>query len=363
MANNENVTAEKRRLYIKQRIAKAQGNAKTIGFFYFIALLAVTALACLPLITVEGATLGVLEFWKPVVAIATAEDILGAILSNIYALSIVLLYGVMLVILLINVLRAIGKLGWLFKSLASKLYGFNRNMYAMDDLGNIFSCSLSSVIGVHFLITLLAGGATLNLLAYVLLGVGVFFHFVCGMTAGNVSLFTTEGGIIEDKREVGNFVPFIRNLIQIAAVAACAYFFAQDLVIAQTVQNLQENGFGALLAEPMQLIVPAIHVFVAVWILAMLGYVLGNVEFDPDGAKAAGRKANIFWSLLLALFAGGAYVAAKLLTASEPNSVLLIVAGVALATFVIELVLRKYPRVKQTDPDEIDVDDYLMDND
>lgn len=354
--------AEKKHAYIKQRIMKEQGKAKTIGFFYFLALLAVTALACLPLIEIQGAMLGVVAFWQPFVTLATSQDILGALVSDIYPLSIALLYGVLLLILLINVLRSLGKLSWLFKNLASKLYGFNRNMYAMDDLGRIFSGSFSSVLGVHFLIAVIAGGATLLPLAYALLGVGVFFHFVCGMPAGNVSLFTTEGGIIEEKREVGNFVPFVRNLIQIAATAACVYFFTQDGVLSQTVKDLAANGVGALLANPMALIIPAVHFFVAVWILAMLGYAFGNVEFDPDGAKASGRKANIFWSLLLALFAAVAYVSAKLLTANEPSSNLLIVAGIAAVTFVLELLLRKYPRVKQTDPDEIDVDAYLADN-
>ena len=87
MANKE---AEKKRAYIKQRIMKEQGKAKTIGFFFFLALLAVTALACLPLIEIEGATLGVVAFWQPFVALATSQDILGSLVSDIYPLSIAL---------------------------------------------------------------------------------------------------------------------------------------------------------------------------------------------------------------------------------------------------------------------------------
>ena len=237
-AYNTNQEAEaKTYKAMKHRIFKAQGKAKAIGFFYLLATLAITALACFPLLAIEGAQLGVMEFWKPFLELSSGFA------GKEIVLAVAVLYALMLLILLINVIRCLCKLSWLFKKKASKLYGFNRNMYAMDDMGKIFAASFKAIVILHMLIVFIVGGAMqFTLFGYIVLGVGVFFHFVCGIASENVSLFTTENGITEESRKVGNVAPFIRNLLQIAAVAGMVYFFSQISISArQSMRCLQRT--------------------------------------------------------------------------------------------------------------------------
>ena len=172
-----------------------QRKAKAFGLLYLIATIALTALACLPLITFNdqtiGVKLGVMEFWT--VFTQLGEGIQGIELS----LAVAVIYGLMLFVLVINLLRSVCKLGWLFKKKASRLYGFNRNMYAMDDMGRRFSGSFAAIVSSHLLIMLLVAEVAIQPLAFAALGVGVFFHFACGIPAGNVSLFDTENGVVK----------------------------------------------------------------------------------------------------------------------------------------------------------------------
>ncbi len=348
--------------YVKKRIAKAQGKAKSTGFFYLIAMLAVSALALVfPLLTLKGTDitveLGVMKFWK------IFTQVKGAWKANAVQLAVAGVYGLMALILVINVLRGISKLGWLFKKKASKLYGFNRNMYAMDDLGKIFSCSFTSVVVCHLLIVLLANDVTkvkLEMMAYIVLGVGLFFHFVCGLSAGKVSLFETEDGVREVKREVGIGASFLRNLIQIAVVATFAYFLAHYSVIRATVDNILNNGKAAL-KDFKALIVPAGQVLLFVWFMALASYAFGTKEYDIEAADARGRKAFLVLAIFALLTAGGlvAYTQFVAKTPLKINAV--VIAAAALVAVIFELMLINRPKVKG-ESDDIDLNEYLSAN-
>ena len=116
--------------YMKQRIAKMQRKAKAFGLLYLLATIVLTALACLPLIVFTGDTigvkLGVMEFWT--VFTQLGEGIYGKELL----LAVAVIYGLMLFVLAINLLRSVFKLGWLFKRKASRLYGFNEKLRIMN---------------------------------------------------------------------------------------------------------------------------------------------------------------------------------------------------------------------------------------
>ena len=345
----------------KARITRAQGKAKAIGLLYLVALLAVTALACLPLVTVEGLTLGVMEFWKPFTQLS--EGLNGKLL----VLAAAVVYGIMLLILLINVIKAFGKLNWLFKKKASRLYGFNRNMYAMDDIGNFFSSSFAAVVVCHFLIVVILKTAeaavVLQPLAFIVLALGVLAHFACGLFAGNVSLFSTEGAIVEEKRELGNFAPFVRNLLQIVAAAAITYFFVGSNNLNATFQTLvKEGGLKELLASPMNLIMPALEFLMLVWLVGMFAYALGTTEFDMEGKEAAGRKSFLVFSILMLLTAAGAYVCGKFVLSVAVSDNVLIIAGICLVMMIEEICTLKYPVEKTEDLDEVDPGTYLTEN-
>ena len=347
--------------YMKQRIAKMQRKAKAFGLLYLLATIALTALACLPLITFSdetiGVKLGVMEFWT--VFTQLGEGIQGKELSLVVAV----IYGLMLFVLAINLLRSVFKLGWLFKKKASRLYGFNRNMYAMDDMGRRFSSSFAAIVASHLLIMLIVAQGAVGPLAFAVLGVGVFFHFACGIPAGNVSLFNTDDGVSEQRRELGNFSPFVRNLFQLVIVAAVAYLFIGYAQIRSTIDLLfAENGVANLMADPMALIIPALEFAILLILIGMLYYATGTIEFDPEGAEAAGRKRFLALAVLLLLCAGGTFAYGQFVAQIQVHQNVILIAAVALVAVIIELVLIGCPKMETENLDEVDVGAYLTES-
>ena len=367
MANTVGVTASAGQyVYMKQRISKAHGQAKCIGLVYLLATVAFAVLACLPLLELPaevGLKLSVKEFWKPFKQIKQFK-------TQVPTFLVAGFYGAMLLGLVVNVFRSLSKLGWLFKRRASRVYGFNRNMYAMDDMGRIFSGSLSCFTSFSFLIFLVGRSSVKpDMLFYVLLGAGVFVHLVFGVWSGNVSLFEMNDGIIEQKREVGNFAPILRNLLQLAAVAAAIFFFlkvsvlgamAADPVWAKGMAGVKE-AIASFKAQPKETVVMGAHLLIAVLLLCMIAYATGTKEFDPDGAEAPGRKCNLFLSFLVAGLAAFLYFYFKEMAtiASLDHKYMLFLAIAAGVMFVLELCLICLPRVPWTDSDDVDEEKYL----
>lgn len=347
--------------YMKQRIAKMQGKAKALGLLYLLATIALTALACLPLLVLNdetiGVNLGVMEFWT--VFTSLGEGIQGKELT----LAVAVIYGLLLLTLAINLLRSVCKLGWLFKKRASRLYGFNRNMYAMDDMGRRFSSSFAAILASHVVIALLVASVTLQPMAYAVLGVGAFFHFACGIPAGNVSLFNTDNGVVEERRELGSFSPFVRNVFQILIVAAATYLFLGVSQIRATVELLlAENGFAELTGDFTSLIIPVLHVVMLLILVGMIYYATGTIEFDSEGAEASGRKRFLALSVLLLLCAGGAFAYEQFVAQTTVHQNAILLAVVALIAVIIELVLIGCPKVKTENPDEVEVGAYLSES-
>lgn len=360
-------TQSQKYAYIKSRISKAQGKAKGVGLLYLLGLVAIVALACLSLVTYKVSDeADVLTFSVPkliqVVKTAIAEKALNLPSYEIVGLVI---YAVLLVVLVINLIRAFVKLGWLFKKKASRLYGVNRNMYAMDDMGKIFSASFSWVIVAQVAMMLLYKINSVETFAYVFLGVGLFFHFVCGLAGGNVSVFSTEeGSIVEVKREVGRFSPFVRNVLQLVAVAAILYFVVSANWLGEVsgvYMNVGNTHIGKANAEVIwqvalvyvwACIIPAICVLIMLLTFGMLRHATGTREFDMEGAATPGRKRFLVCSIFTALMAVAVFAVQKFvqpeaaITESFMNSVW-IVGGIALAMTIIELFLVKCPRTKE----------------
>lgn len=339
--------ASKKYVYMKKRITKAQSKAKNVGFLYLLGILAVTALACLPLMVISDELivhqLGVMSFWKVFVELANGAE------PVILALIVAAIYALMLVVLVVNVIRALGKLGWLYKRKASRVYGFNRNVYAMDDLGKLFSSSFATVVGAHLLIAALVAGVEVQMLGYALLGVGLFIHFVCGLAGGNVSLFDIDNGVVEQKREYGRVSVVVRNVLQIAATAALFYFILTTHMLRVHIFELfVNNEISALLADPMQLIVPAAEIVGVLVVLGMLRYALGTTEFDIEGKETAGRKSFLLLSFLALVCFGGSLAYTVVLAGAEMPQATMIMAAIAAAAFLAEIILCAFPKVKRT---------------
>ena len=176
---------------LKKRVRKIQNRAKFVGILYLLGTIGLVAIAaCLPLLTgtcitaADGVTMPVMTFYQPIVNlfVSGTEAFASLTATKITELIVVALFGIMLLTMAINVLRSIGKLGWLFKRRASYSNGFNRNMYAMDDMAKRFSNSLYTLVVMHVFIYLFSCGVVsaegqeaavqITTNAYIALGVG-----------------------------------------------------------------------------------------------------------------------------------------------------------------------------------------------
>ena len=361
---------------LKKRVRKIQGRAKFVGILYLlgtIGLLAITA--CMPLlagtvIATDVAVMPVLTFYQPIVDLFAngAEAFNSLTATQVTELIVVVLFAAMLLTMVLNVLRSIGKLGWLFKRRASYSNGFNRNMYAMDDMAKRFSNSLYTLVVIHLFIYLFSGAsAQITTNAYIALGVGFGLHFICGLIGGTVTLFSTGDRVEEEVRENGLFVFFVRNLLQIAAVAAIAYFLLQESVLVAKIQELLklvlEEKKPIAEIDWMGVIPAGIELLAWIFISVLAGHAIADTEFNRDGVVGSGMRNFAIFSFLTALVLA-AGIALPMLgigvaTATELNQNLLIAAAVALVAFLLDCIIR--PRTRDdSDYDDVDMDAYFQ---
>ena len=280
----------------------------------------------------------------------------------------------MLLTMLINVLRSIGKLGWLFKRRASYSNGFNRNMYAMDDMAKRFANSLYTLVVMHLFIYLFSSGLAvegqalqITMNAYIALGVGLGLHFVCGLIGGTVTLFSTGEKVEEEVRENGLFVFLIRNLIQMAAVGAIAYFLLQETVFVAKIQEILrlvlEEQKPLFEIDWLSAIPAGIELLAWIFVAVLAGHAIADTEFNRDGVVGSGMRNFAVFSFLttLVLAAGIALPMLGIGVAeatAQINQNLLIAAAVAFVAFLLDCIVR--PRIRDDFGfDDVDIDAYF----
>jgi hypothetical protein len=342
--------APKKQVNMKKRVRATQRKAKFVGFLYLLGAIALLAAACLPLVEVkangENAAwkLSVLTFWKPFLAI----DFKAINLGIIQTLAIPVIYGLLLIVLFVNVIRCLGKLKWLYKKKASRTFGFNRNAFAMEDMGRIFSDSFCAVALATFAICLF--GAKYLYVAHIAAAAAIFLHLFCGLIGGTVSLFTAQVGVEEEKRKYGSFGPFLRNIIQIAATVAFAIFFAKKTTFIATLLSLtKEGGIQALLGDMPKLIVTALELVTFLCWIVLLKHATGVSEFDRDGKEAAGRKNFWVFSLFAFLLTAGIVVVEYMMSGVQwkDNMVGIYIVAIAFGAFLLDVCLSGLPRLKK----------------
>ena len=362
-------------IYLKKRISKTHARAEFVGLVYLFSIFALVGVACLPLISSPSAPVGVMEFWK-VFTLNNLKVVKDLEAGAIIVISNATLYALMLFGLAINALRALTKLGWLFKKKGSKKHSFNRNVYAMEDLGNLFSGSFASIVIFHFLIYVICGSAEIQPLAYILLGGGLCIHFFCGFVGGKCSYFDSDaqGNLIEQKRLIGRIAPLIRNLLQVAAVGGMLFFFLRTNVLSLLIAPLLQKGaFGGYIKNNLTAFISAgLQILTIPSLFVLIKHATGISEYSIEGTAASGMKNFRVFSFFVALTAGATAVCRYLfgevgfglilengvtsvlvLKFTDYKSVML--AGIAFAMFVIELIMSGLPRFPENrEEDEIE---------
>ncbi len=350
----------KRYIYVKRRIAKAQGAAKTVGILYLLATVAVMALFCLGVCKIEYASLTAFDFYTIFYRQTGNAQEVTALISTV-------VYVAALLAMLIAFIVALTKLRWLFCRKASRLYGFNRNMYAMDDLGKCFSYTFATGLAACYFIALTATGFTVELFGYIFLAVGIVAHFILGLVSGSISLFDTTEGITEQKREVGYFAPFMRNLIQLAATGGMLFLFVQNNAVYASIVILMDaivsGQIGGLFSHLNDCLIVIGQIILAIAVLLMIFSATSTKEFDLEGAETPGRKLFLLWATLA--FLGAATSAAGFylnkLTGESMTSVF-IYAAIALVAVIVELCTIGCPHVDYEKLDDMDAKDFIRAN-
>ncbi len=357
--------------FMKKRIKKTRSKARFVGFLYLLGTILMAAAACAltlvaPTVNGEAVNLGIMEFWKPFTSIAG-----GLTVSQVVKLAICAFHALMLLTVVINVFRAFGKLGKLYRKKIDREdeESINCNVIAMQKLGKIFSCSFSAILVWNFLIALFSenGNAPKDFVnvsmvaglpnVLLVLAAGVVFHFICGLMGGKISLFYVEEekGLIEQKREVGLFGRFVCNLFQVAIVLGLVYFFLQNNGVNAFVRTVIENtlvsmNVGNIVAEVTK-IIPAVEVVAMLCLIVLIKHATGVAEYNLDGKLGKGMKNGIVFAFFTFLLAAAVVVVEIVINKVavgdivKDTNVLYYTAG-AFGLWIIELIFRKAGRPK-----------------
>lgn len=336
---------------LKRRLRKTRGKVGFVGFLYLIGTIAMTALAALPMFAINGTWLWSGNFWWYVKEVFKAP-------RDWFSFGVAALYAIMLLTVAINFLRSFGQLGKLYAKRSKQAKGYNRNLCAMDEMGKLFSSSFCAIVSVHFLIFIVQpyGAVRITKVAYAMVAVGLFFHFVCGLMGGKTSVFNQNkltGEVVEEKRPCKLFVYFFRNLVQIAAICAIVFYFVWNC-------NFNEIVVGALAKQNpfrggiMKVVVPlALELAMVLWILVLIKHATNVTEFNRFGIEGEGMKNFRVFSLFVALTAGGWYVVERFFNKTNPSWAFAIIAGVAFVAFLMDCIFKSKPPKKEEQEEEV----------
>ena len=337
-----------------RRIRKEQNKARNVGWIYFLGTIALAVLAFLPFLKINGEAFSVIDY------VDWYKNFFKA-LPDVSKFSYFYVFlSLFLIAILFNALKALFRLGGLHKhSMARK----DRNRDAMEKMGSIFSGSFACYVIYYFLYFLFFGwkdnafmDVELTLFGYLTLGVGLGVHWLAGLVGGGVRKFKNNTSVEEAKRPYGLFLYFLGNLLQLAAVVGILYFFLEISNIGLYVYSvmLQDKFTVCITEEWIYLGLQAATVLCA---LVLVKHATANTEFNFFGRDGKGMKNFRVFSLLTALFAAGCfgYIWWKTKEAGKAEYFheYLIVAGIALAIFVLECVLKANWKKSDDETDEI----------
>ena len=329
----------KRTNSIDKRVRKVHRKAKTVGFLYLLGtvlLLATTMI--LPVLKIDGAEFGISNFYLPLTKLLSGGDV-GAMIASV-------LYGLLLFVLLVNLFRSLSKLGWLTKRSYRYANGYNRNMRAMSDMGKAFSSSLAAIVMLYLQAYLLQQPSNVEFVAlnaYIILGIGLFIHFVAGLKSGKVSRFYVgETGMVEEeKRTCGLFAYFFRNLVQIAATAAIVYFLSannQLYTISAIVADLMKGSL-----DMNSLIVVGLQALTLVFLFVLIKHSTAATEFNLFGIEGRGML-NFRVFAFFTMITGAGLLVWEFVSGNAFDLNYAILTAVAFVAFLIDCIVKSRPK-------------------
>lgn len=345
---------------MRKKVKKAHKKNRSVGLLYLIGTLALIVLAFLPCLKIKfadgGQTLSILTFYKA---------LLLAFEGNFVALFVFLLYLVMAIILLVEFFRIFSQFRRAAKKNERNVNACNRNLSAMEKMGDMFSFVFTSVVIIYFLIYIITpttgdimierGAEVFDLWGYIFLAIGLLVHFVAGAIGGTSTLFIV-GVSVEERKRTDNIMVFVlRNLIQVAATAAIFYFVTPILTIHNFLATFDLAG---LTSNMDQLIGLVLQIVAIVMMIFLLKNAMSTIEYNLMGMEAVGIQRTAVFALLTGIVCVGAFVLDKNWTVTPAEMILnyLLAAIAGIVCFVLNLIV--YPREKKEKAPEAPIRDW-----
>ncbi|MBQ8284168.1 MAG: hypothetical protein IJX75_03650 [Clostridia bacterium] len=339
--NLSGVTASRR------KAKKMHKKAKRVAWIYLLGLLVMAVLSLLPCLQIKyekgnGGMFGnlcVINFFRPIFAVFSGKFD-GAMVGVIYL--------VMLIVVWRNLMRSFSYVHKATKKNYRNVSAFNRNVAAMEELGDIFSSSFATMTVCYFLMYLLTpmegafsisrGENAFTLMGYIALAVGLIVHFVAGTYGGTSSLFLVGVTVEEKKRKDSVWLYFLRNFIQVVVVVAIVYMVAPVFTLYKyipgfTIPKLFKEELMVMLGVILQLIA-------TVFIVLLLVRATSSVEFGLTGMEASGMRKYAIFVLIAAVLSVGLFIVDKDWLSGKMIYNYLIAALAGIAGFVLDLLIR-----------------------
>ncbi len=350
----------KQRASATRRIKKVHKKARWVGFLYLLGTIALTVLSLLGCLNIKfhnGDTLSVLNFYKPFLWIFKAEY------SGVL---VFLMFLIMTIRVIVNCFKSIVTVRRVFKKNEKNTNACNRNVSAMEDMGEIFAATFSHVLVLYALmyvfspakagegdvyLYIIRDSMPLTLMGVIACAFATIIHFVAGAIGSTSSLFIVSSSIEERRREEGVLVFVMRSFIKVATAFAMLWLFLPASTIHEKLPMLFEFKFDELMpnGDIMPLLVMVLQIAALVLICLCIKRATHTLEFNLIGMEAYGMRRFSVYVLIAAILNLGIFVLCMDDMGKDNPLVIshLVIAIIGIMAFVLEFIVKPRTREKQ----------------
>ena len=339
---NQNIVA------IRGRVKKTHKKARRVGFLYFIGTLILALCSLLPCSTIQyenGATLSIVNFFRP---------FLWVFDGDFSGIMVFFFYLTMLIFLVVKVIKVFPPYKRVLKKNHNNVNTCNRNVSAMEDLGEIFSSTFCGVLVLYSLMYVVTPDTgkimvdrtslVFSMLGWIMFAVATLIHFIGGAIGCTSSLFFVSSYIEERKRMEGVWIFVLRSLIKIGFTALVACFIlpvcrihtALPFIFDLDIAGLMPNG------DIMPLLGIVLQIVILVFLCNCIKHATSALEFNLLGMSAHGMTFYNKHILICGIVSVLAFVLDKDFTAAEPTTITnyLFAGLIGIVGFVLILIIK-----------------------
>ncbi len=338
-----------------KKIKKTHNRTKWASACYTFAAFVITVLAFFPTVNVKFAgenKLFIGTFFKPIVNIFKNN-------LNIFDLIVMVLYIVMAVLIVVSFFKCFTRFGKIMRRNSGNVTTCNKNLLIMEEIGNAFSGLFASYIIFNLAIYMMSYSVVpapkpfgaVSLWGIIGLAVGVLMHFIAGVLGGGVSFFIVTASIEEKKREDKLIIFFLRNLIQVLAVAGMLFFFVPTTNLYIEIGRMfakEPSVFTNMSADLLAFLAVVLQAGIIATVAVLIKHATAPTEYNLIGMDGPGMYNFRVFGIITTLLCIGLYF----LDTTDGKQISYIIAGVIMlvGTVLDFIVQPRKPKVKEDDP-------------